>query len=128
MAVIEPSESWQRLHVPPGGVYTGLREYACDGAVVRALIGGSTEEPRLEGCEVLELHDLNVGQRRTRHDVGAFLRRCLRRLRQDGMILVVDGVVLSIPGDRIEVKRVRFQQFCSRAQALGPFTSPEPVL
>ncbi|RDV37777.1 hypothetical protein DV096_11695 [Bradymonadaceae bacterium TMQ3] len=126
--MIEPSEHYQKIHVPPGGVFTGLREYACDGAVVRARVGGSAEEPRLETCEILELHDLNVGQRRTRHDVGAFLRRCLRRLQRDGLILVLGEQVLTIPGDQIEVNRVRFQQFCSRAQASGPFTSSEPVL
>jgi len=56
------------------------------------------------------------------------LRRCLRRLQRDGMIIVLGDQVLSISGEKIEVNRVRFQQFCSRAQAAGPFTSPEPVL
>lgn len=128
MTRIEPAPSPQRIHVPPGSLYTGLREYACDGAVLKALVEGTPQEPRVVSCQILELHDLNVGQRRTSHDVGAFLRRCLRRIKKQGLILVLDEQIVSISADRISVQKIRFQQFCSRGQTTGPFSSTEAVL
>ncbi len=126
--MIEPAPHAQRIHVPPGSLFTGLREYACDGAVLEARIEGTADEPRVSACRILELHDVNVGQRRTRHDVGAFLRRCLRRIKQDGLIVVLDRQVISIPADRISVDKIRFQQFCSRSRAEGPFSSSEALI
>ena len=125
--MIEPASTTQRIHVPPGGLYTGLREYACDGAVLEARIEGSAEHPRVTFCRILELHDVNVGQRRTRHDVGAFLRRCLQRIKRDGLIVIKDEQVLSIPADRISAGNIRFQQYCSSGRAEGPFTSSEAI-
>ena len=126
--MIKPAPHAQRIHVPPGSLYTGLREYACDGAVLEARIEGSRESPRVSSCRILELHDVNVGQRRTRHDVGAFLRRCLRRIKQDGLIVVMGPQVLSIPAERISVDKIRFQQFCSRSAADGPFSSADALI
>ena len=126
--MIEPASYSQKIHVPPGSLYTGLREYACDGAVLKARVEGTRDQPRVSSCQILELHDVNVGQRRTRHDVGSFLRRCLRRIKQDGLIVVMDGQVLTIPAERISVEKIRFQQFCSQAEAAGPFTSGEAMI
>ena len=126
--IIEPAPQVQRIHIPPGSLYTGLREYACDGAILEAMVEGTREEPRVVSCEITELHDLNVGQRRTSHDVGAFLRRCLRKIKKEGLILVFDEQIITIPADRITVQKIRFQQFCTRAQAKGPFTTPEVML
>lgn len=126
--MIEPAQQRQRVHVPPGGLYTGLREYACDGALLEMRVEGTRDQPRVTSCQILELHDVNVGQRRTRHDVGAFLRRCLRRIKKDGLILLLDGQVLTIPAARITVDKIRFQQFCSQGRAEGPFTSSEIVI
>lgn len=123
--IIEPASQIQRIHIPPGSLFTGLREYACDGAVLEALVEGTRQEPRVVSCEITELHDVNIGQRRSSHDVGAFLRRCLRRIKKEGMILVLDEQIITIPADRITVQKIRFQQFCTRAQSRGPFTSEE---
>ncbi len=125
--MIKPAEQPQKIHVTPGELYTGLREYACDGAVLQARVEGTVEHPRVTRCQVLELHDLNLGQRRTRYDVGGFLRRCLQRIRQDGLIVVRRPQVLTIPPERIEVGKVRFQQYCSAGRAEGPFTSDDEV-
>lgn len=125
--MIEPASRTQKIHVSPGELYTGLREYACDGAVLEARIGGTVDHPRVQSCRILELHDLNVGQRRTRHDVGGFLRRCLQRIRRDGLIVVRGPQVLTIPPDRISVEKIRFQQFCSKSRAEGPFSSEDEI-
>ena len=126
--MIEPAPHTQRIHVPPGALYTGLREYACDGAVLEARIEGTREQPRVSSCRILELHDVNAGQRRTRHDVGAYLRRCLRRIKQDGLIITIGEQVIPVPPERIAVDKIRFQQFCSRSQTEGPFSSPDDAL
>lgn len=126
--VIEPAPRPQHIHIPPGSLYTGLREYACDGALIEAMVEGTKAEPRIVSCQILELHDINVGQRRSSHDVGAFLRRCLRRIRQDGLILVFDRQVVTVAPDRITVQKIRFQQFCSQSYSDGPFTSEDVIL
>ena len=125
--MIEPAPHPQKIRVPRGGLYTGVREYACDAALLEVVVEGTREHPRVARCRILELHDLNVGQRRTRHDVGAFLRRCLKRIEADGLIVVIEPQVLSIPPQRITVDKIRFQQFCSRGRADGPFTSSNAV-
>ncbi len=125
MAKIEPSPQRQRIQVPPRSLYTGKRQYACDGALIEAIVEGTAEDPHVVQCEILELHDFHVGPRRTSHDVGAFLRRCLRRIRTDGMILVFDDQIIAIPAEKIVVQKLRFQQFCARTQTEGPFTSSE---
>lgn len=125
--MIEPASRPQTIHVSPGELYTGLREYACDGAVLEARVEGTVEHPRVSSCRILELHDLNVGQRRTRHDVGGFLRRCLQRIRHDGLIVIRDEQVLSIPPERISVDKIRFQQYCSKSRAEGPFTAADEI-
>lgn len=126
--MIEPAAHTQRVHVPPGSLYTGLRQYACDGAVLEMRIEGTPEQPRVMACQILELHDINVGQRRTRQDVGAFLRRCLKRIQCDGLIVVMGPQVLAIPADRVSVDKIRFQQFCSKSQTEGPFTSVDVAI
>lgn len=126
--MIEPASQTQRVHVPPGALYTGLREYACDGAILELQVEGTREQPRVTSCTIRELHDVNVGQRRTRHDVGSFLRRCLRRLKKEGLILVMEGQVLTVPPDRVTVEEIRFQQFCTAGQAEGPFSSPDAII
>ena len=123
--MIEPAPHTQRIHVPPGALYTGLREYACDGAVLEARIEGTREQPRISSCRILELHDVSAGQRRTRHDVGAFLRRCLRRIKQDGLIIIFGDQVIPVPAERIAVDKIRFQQYCSQSETEGPFTSSD---
>jgi hypothetical protein len=125
MTKIEPSAQRQKIRVPPGSLYTGKREYACDGAILEAIVEGTRKAPHVVQCEILELHDFHVGPRRTSHDVGAFLRRCLRRLRSEGMILVFDEQILAVPADRIVVQKLRFQQFCSRSLSEGPFSSSQ---
>ena len=125
--MIEPAPTTQRIHVPPGGLYTGLREYACDGAVLELRVEGSRDHPRVSQCRIVELHDVNVGQRRTRHDVGAFLRRCLQRIKRDGLIVIKDQQVVSIPADRISAEGIRFQQYCSSSRADGPFSSSDAI-
>lgn len=120
--MIRPGTSSQRIHLPPGSVHTGLMEYACDGAIIDAQIDGSLEEPIISACNILELHDLAYGRRRSRQDVGAFLRRCLRRLQAEGMIIVVGDQILPVPAERITVEKVRFQQYCSRSEQEGPFS------
>jgi hypothetical protein len=126
--MIEPASQTQRIHVPPGALYTGRREYACDGAVLELRVEGTRDQPRVTSCQIRELHDINVGQRRTRHDVGAFLRRCLRRIKRHGLIVVMDGQVLAVPADRISIDEIRFQQFCTQGQARGPFTSADEMI
>ena len=123
MGIIEPSPQLQKIQVPPGSLFTGRREYACDGAVLEAIVEGTREAPHVVHCEILELHDFHVGPRRTSHDVGAFLRHCLRRLRADGMILVFGEQIVTVPVDRIVVQQIRFQQFCTRTLTEGPFSS-----
>ncbi|MFU8803459.1 MAG: hypothetical protein ACNA8W_06600 [Bradymonadaceae bacterium] len=120
--MIQPAENSQRIHLPPGSVFTGLMEYACDGAIVEARIDGTLEEPSVASCNIVELHDLAYGRRRTRQDVGAFLRRCLKRLQIDGMIIVLGDQILAVPAERITVQKVRFQQYCSRTHQDGPFS------
>lgn len=126
--MIRPAPHTQRVHVPPGSLFTGLREYACDGAVLEVKVAGTVSQPRVITCRVVELHDVNVGQRRTRHDVGAFLRRCLERIKEDGLVVVLGEQVISVPAARIEVDKIRFQQFCSRSEAEGPFSSAEELI
>lgn len=121
---LTPSAQPQRIHLPPGSLYTGTRAYACDGAVIEALVEGSPDAPRLTQCTILELHDLNPERRRTRHDVGAFLRRCLRRIIAEGLIIILDDHVLWVPADRIAYTGVRFQQYCTPDRRHGPFYSP----
>lgn len=123
--MIEPAPRPQRIQLSPGELYTGHRQYACDGAVLRALVEGTVDQPRVSSCKVLELHDVSVGQRRTRHDVGAYLRRCLQRIKNNGLIVVRGPQVISISADRISVEEVKFQQFCSRGRTEGPFTDSE---
>lgn len=123
--MIEPAPQTQRVHVPPGGLYTGQREYACDGGILEMMVEGTREQPRVTACKIRELHDIKLGQRRTRHDVGAFLRRCLRRIKRQGLIVVLDGQILSVPADRISVDEIRFQQFCTQAKSRGPFMSDD---
>lgn len=126
--MIEPASRTQTIHLPPGQLYTGLRQYACDGAVLEALVEGTTEQPRISSCRIVELHDINVGQRKTRHDVGAYLRRCLQRVNEEGLIVVRPPQVISIPAQRISVGDIRFQQFCSPGRTDGPFSSPDEIL
>jgi hypothetical protein len=120
--MIEPRAGVQRIHLPPGSLFTGTMAYACDGAILEAQVDGTLEEPTIASCQILELHDLAYGRRRSRQDVGAFLRRCLKRLQAEGMVIVLGGQILAVPAERIVVDKVRFQQYCSRSDDEGPFS------
>lgn len=119
--MIEPALQPQRIRLPSGSVFTGTRAFACDGMLIEAVVDGTVEEPHIASCTVLEMHDLSVGRRRSRYEVGAFLRRALRRVREEGLLIILGDQVLCIPSDRIVAEGVHFQQYCARLPTPGPF-------
>ena len=124
MPVLQPHDEPQRLRLGPGTLFTGSRAYACDGALLELVVTGTPEEPGVRDCRLLELHDLNIARRRNRFDVGAFLRRCLRRILAEGMILILDDghQILWIPRSRIQHAGVRFRHVCAEMdEGIGPF-------
>ncbi len=122
---LEPALHPQRIHLPPGSLFTGTRAYACDGGVIRAVVEGTKEQPRMAEVTILELHDMALGRRRSRQSIGATLRRCLRRLQSEGMIVVLGDQVATVPAERISVEEIRFQQFCTPIRSGGPFRGGE---
>ncbi len=122
---LRPAPHPQRVHIPPGSLYTGTRAYGCDGGVIRAMVEGTEREPRIAEATILELHDMALGRRRSRQAIGSILRRCLRRLQREGMILVMGDQVAMVPADRISVEDIRFQQFCTPIRSGGPFRQGE---
>lgn len=109
----------------PERVWTGTGRRACDGAVVELVYDEQDDEgnPVLTLVRVLELHDINVAERHAEREVAWFLKRCAAQIEAEGLTLIDEEDVHYIPPERLEIGRIRFQQFCTPTNEWGPFSS-----
>jgi hypothetical protein len=110
------------LRPGPEQIFTGLGRRACDGAVLEVDFEQDGEEPEVAvKARLIELHDLNIAERRSEREVAWFLKRCLSRIRQEGLTLIIDQQVHYLPPEHIEVEQIRYRQFCTPPTEAGPF-------
>jgi hypothetical protein len=108
------------LRLGPEQVFTGLGRRACDGAVLELDFSPNNPEPTL--ARLLELHDLNLAERRAEREVAWFLKRCLARILEEGLTLIVEKDVFYLAPNQIEASQVRYRQFCTPPSEPGPFS------
>lgn len=115
-----------RVVLGPGQLMTGTHRHACDGAVVALTWErvGRTDERPVE-ARIEQLHDLNVGRHRTVVETREHLRRCLRLLLREGLVVHVDGETWLIPADRVSAtSQLKLHVFHRSDRASGPFADP----
>lgn len=116
------SKTSQTLRPGPEQIFTGLGRRACDGAVVE--VDFELEEDGQEqavAARLLELHDLNIAERRSEREVAWFLKRCLGRIREEGLTLIIDQKVHYFSPSQVTVEQIRYRQFCTPSTEAGPF-------
>ncbi len=76
-------------------------------------------------AKIEQLHDLNVGRHRTVVETREHLRRCLRLLMREGMLLRLGDETWLIPADRVSsASQLKLHVFHRTDQAPGPFVDP----
>ena len=120
------SSSPTRLHVGPGELWTGTKRYACDGAVVDVVLRDpEADEPEVERLTIVQLHDINVSRHRTQAELREHLRRCLRLLVTEGVLITkADQPVLYARAGVVRTSpQLALHAFHRQEKSYGPFRS-----
>lgn len=112
-----------RKRFGPGRVLTCTGRRACDGLEVELQIEERGSLQVVVEARVLELHDINVAERRAEREVAWFLKRCTTLIEAEGLTLIDKEDVYYIPSDRVVIGKVRYQQFCTPSPQWGPFST-----
>lgn len=117
-------EHTRRMHLGPNELWTGRKRYACDGAVVAVTFerDPTSAADRVIGVVIEQLHDINVARHRTRGETREHLRRCLKLLTQEGMIITKDDAVHVVRPDAVAASpKLTLHAFHRPERARGPF-------
>lgn len=109
------------LRLGPGFVYTGWCRAACDGAAVELTYVERDGAVIVEKAKLLEVHDIGTVGLKAERETAWFLKRCVTAIQAEGLLLIVDGEVFTIPPDRVDTSNVAYQQYLSPAESSGPF-------
>ena len=114
-----------RVHLGPGEIWTGQHRYACDGAIVR-LSWTRGDPPRIESVIIEQLHDINVARHRRRSETREHLRRCLKLMTREGLIIRLDGEPHVVRAEAVRASpRLTLHAFHRAEHRHGPF-HPRP--
>lgn len=132
----------RELRFGPGEVWTRNRRYACDGVVLRVIIRPgvltasipeSHWELKKDGLDmrlldlaervvIEQVHDLNEADHRTRSEVSAHLRRCLKLILAEGLLLLRLPEMALVPTERLHPAASVVQRLYQRpSRTRGPF-------
>jgi hypothetical protein len=109
------------LRLGPGQVYTAWCRRACDGAVVELMVHNGAEGLVIESAFLREVHDIGVVGLKTDRETAWFLKRCVRAIETEGLLLIIDGEVHTIPPANVDTSKVAYQQYLSPNETAGPF-------
>lgn len=111
-----------RMHFGPGEFWTGERRYTCDGIVVSLV--PSEDEQRFASATVEQLHDINAAPHRTRSETREHLRRCLRLILKEGLLLDYDGKLRRVLASDVSASpKLSLQVYSRPNDGTGPFTA-----
>ena len=112
-----------RKRFGPGCVLTGSGRRACDGVEVELDLQEVDGQLVAVEARLLEVHDINAAERRAEREVAWFLKRCTTMMATEGLTLFDKENVFYIPPDKVVIKKVRYQQFCTPPMQWGPFST-----
>ena len=109
------------LRLGPGHVYTGWCRTACDGVAIELTVVESGEVITIEAARLLEVHDIGTVGMKAERETAWFLKRCVAAIEAEGLLLIVDDEVYTIPPDKLDTSDVAYQQYLSPGESAGPF-------
>ena len=109
------------VRLGPGQIYTGWCRRACDGAVVELAFRQSDEGMVVAAVKLREVHDIGVVGMKADRETAWFLKRCVAAIKQEGLLIILDGEVHTVAPDRVDLSSIAYQQYLSPNETAGPF-------
>ena len=75
----------------------------------------------VESARLLEVHDIGSVGLKAERETAWFLKRCVLAIEAEGLLLIVDDDVYTIPPDKLDTSDVAYQQYLSPSENAGPF-------
>ena len=79
------------------------------------------DDVNVESVRLLEVHDIGSVGLKAERETAWFLKRCVVAIETEGLLLIVDGEVFTIPPNDVDTKGVAYQQYLSPSESAGPF-------